>query len=162
MPPTPVVLGAVIVLVAISMIAASAIGVIGLTKALGTVVVAAIVVIPLGYLSTIFAPAEVAHGGERGKGEAGHGETLFRQGACPTCHTIQGISTGTIGPDLTHIATVGASRKAGIAADAYIRESIEQPNAFVAPGFSSPSAMPQGLAAGPQLDDLVAFLLTKT
>ena len=46
-------------------------------------------------------------------------------------------------------------------AEAYIRESITHPNAFVVPGFPSPSPMPPGLVAGQDLNDLVAFLLTQ-
>jgi hypothetical protein len=44
-------------------------------------------------------------------------------------------------------------------AAAYIRESIENPTAFVAPGFAP--AMPPGLAQGAEVDDLVAYLLTR-
>lgn len=160
MPPTPVVLGAVIILVLISMIAAHAIGVIGLTRALGTVVVVAVLVVPLGFLSTLYTPAAHDGGGEHGKGDPAKGEALYRAGACPTCHTIQGVSTGTIGPELTRVGTVAATRKPGVAAEAYLRESIENPNAFAPAGFST-GLMPQGLATGQNLDDLVAYLLTK-
>lgn len=159
MPPTPVVLGAVIVLVLISMLAARGLGVISLGKALGSVVAVAIVVIPLGLLATALVPADT-HRGPAGAGDATRGEALFRQGVCPTCHTIQGISTATIGPDLTRIGSVGATRKPNMSAEAYIRESIEQPQAFTAPGATVP--MPSGLAQGQALDDLVAYLVTRT
>ena len=143
------------------MLAARGVGIVSTTRALGSVVVVAIVVIPLGLIANQYAAPEGHEGASGGHGDAAHGETLFRQGACPTCHTIQGMSNGTIGPELTHIATVGNSRKAGTTAEAYIKESIETPNAFVAPGFTAPSAMPGGQAQGKNLDDLVAFLLTK-
>ena len=38
--------------------------------------------------------------------QAAHGETVFTQGTCATCHTIRGTSAdGNRGPDLTHLAT---------------------------------------------------------
>jgi mono/diheme cytochrome c family protein len=142
------------------MLAAYGLGVIGLVRALGATIVVAIVVIPLGFLSTLYVPAEGAHGGgEAHAGDATRGAQLFRTGACPSCHTIQGISTGTIGPELTHIGTVAESRKPGMSADAYIHESIANPSAFIVSGFSN--QMPPGLATGQNLDDLVAFLVTQ-
>ncbi len=45
-------------------------------------------------------------------------------GTCGTCHAIDGLSTGAVGPDLTQI---------GARADAaYIRQSILDPNAVIA------------------------------
>lgn len=42
---------------------------------------------------------------------AGTGRHLFSQGACVACHTIQGVSQGIIGPNLTHVG--GRSSFAG-------------------------------------------------
>ena len=87
------------------------------------------------------------------------GRLLFSTKGCVGCHTIEGTSTGTIGPDLTHIATVAATRKAPLSAEEYIQESIEEPGAFVVEGFEP--LMPKlgdGIAEG-ELEDLVAFLL---
>jgi hypothetical protein len=70
-------------------------------------------------------------------------------------------ATGTLGPPLTSIAGTAAVRRGGQTSEAYLREAITRPNAFVVPGFSNPSPMPPGLVAGPELDDLVAFLLTQ-
>jgi len=70
-------------------------------------------------------------------------------------------ATGTLGPPLTSIAATAGVRRGGETAEAYLRESITRPNAFVVPGFANPSPMPPGLVAGPELDDLVAFLLTQ-
>ncbi len=164
MPPTPFTLGLVVFLVFISMVAASTIGAVGRGKALATVVVVAVLAIPVGYLGTLMAPAEHASAAEHGvgAGNALNGEALFKSGACPACHTISGISSGAVGPDLTQAATVAATRKPGTSAEAYLRESISNPQAVVTPGFPSPSAMPAGLATGATLDDLVAFLMTKS
>ncbi len=109
-------------------------------------------------------------------GDPAQGQTLFTNEAkppCATCHTIEGISTGQIGPDLTHIATRAADRVddpsyTGSAQDAagYIRESITTPNAFIAPdcptGTCFKGIMPQDFGQKlneQQISDLVAFLL---
>jgi cytochrome c oxidase subunit 2 len=44
-------------------------------------------------------------------GEAATGKALFAASACVGCHTVRGVSTGTLGPDLTHFGsrrTLGA------------------------------------------------------
>ncbi len=83
---------------------------------------------------------------------------------CSTCHTIEGESVGLIGPDLTHIATDGATRKPGMSAAAYIRESIDDPVAFVPVGVDRALAglMTEAIVAGltdGEVDALVVFLL---
>jgi cytochrome c oxidase subunit 2 len=45
-------------------------------------------------------PAEPADGSP-----AAQGRQAFTSHACVGCHTIQGVSGGTLGPDLTHFAT---------------------------------------------------------
>lgn len=111
-------------------------------------------------------------------GDATRGKEVFTTiatPACSTCHTLQGVSDGAIGPELTHIGTVAADRVKdasykGKAKDAagYIRESITDPNAFIAPkcpaGDCFKDIMPKdfGQKLTPQqLDDLVAYLLAQ-
>jgi len=87
------------------------------------------------------------------------GRLVFSTKGCSGCHTIEGTSTATIGPDLTHIATIAATRKAPLSAEEYILESIKEPGAFIVEGFEP--LMPKladGIAEG-ELEDLVAFLL---
>ncbi|HEV8633244.1 MAG TPA: hypothetical protein VG370_03230, partial [Chloroflexota bacterium] len=36
---------------------------------------------------------------------SGPGRGLFQAKGCPTCHTIAGLSQGTIGPELTHVGS---------------------------------------------------------
>jgi cytochrome c oxidase subunit 4 len=89
-------------------------------------------------------------------------EVFTGKGTCSVCHTIQGISAGTIGPELTHVGTNAAQRKPGTSAEAYIRESIENPTAFVVEGF--PPAMTPGLKSNmtdAEFDALVQFLLAQ-
>ena len=85
------------------------------------------------------------------------GGALFAEGGCAICHTIAGISTGEVGPDLTRI---------GSRADAaYIRESILDPNAVIAaecPSGPCPSNVMPGnfgdALSGEEIDALVEFL----
>jgi nitric oxide reductase subunit C len=112
-----------------------------------------------------------------GRGNAKAGERLFATLPCVSCHDItRPWPGGDICPNLGNIATEAArivrSRqyhgKARKAAD-YIRESIVDPDAYIVPGekfraADGHSLMPrdfgQTLTAA-QIDDLVAFLLTR-
>ena len=93
-------------------------------------------------------------------GDPAAGRQVFLTAGCVACHTIDGISSGMIGPNLTTVASVAGTREPGVSAADYIGKSIETPGAFVVDGFSN--LMPLGLASGQQLDDLVAFLLTQS
>ncbi len=87
------------------------------------------------------------------------GRLIFSTKGCSGCHTIEGTSTATIGPDLTHIATVAATRKAPLSAEEYILESIKEPGVFVVEGFEP--LMPklaEAISEG-ELEELVEFLL---
>ena len=85
---------------------------------------------------------------------------------CSQCHTIEGVSAGVIGPDQTHIGREAATRKPGMSAEEYIRESIRDPEKFICPpevprctpGLMT-NAITQGLTKD-QVDAMVAFLLT--
>jgi mono/diheme cytochrome c family protein len=88
------------------------------------------------------------------------GKQVYREKGCGTCHRIDD-SGGGIGPPLTHIGTVAASRKPGLGAEDYIRESIRDPGAYIVPGY--PDTMPRGFdrrMSREDFDDLVQFLLT--
>ena len=61
------------------------------------------------------------------------GQLVYNQYGCGACHNIDGISAGVVGPDLTNIATVAATRIDGYNADEYIRESIVAPGAYISP-----------------------------
>ena len=94
------------------------------------------------------------------------GEAIFTGsvGGCAVCHTIEGLTAGPIGPDLTHIGTDAGTRKPGFSAEDYIRESIREPEVFVAEGVERAipglmlSALTANLTDG-QVDALVEFLL---
>lgn len=93
----------------------------------------------------------------------------LRKGGCVACHTVEGVpgAVGTLGPDLSRMGEVARARlqdpnyrgKAR-SAEEYIRESIEDPDVFVVPGFSK-GMMPANLAqllSPAELDALVRFL----
>jgi cytochrome c oxidase subunit 2 len=89
------------------------------------------------------------------KAEAGnpaHGKALFVSEGCGGCHTFKAAGTsGKTGPDLDK----GLKGKD----EAYIRESIVDPNAKVAAGFQPGIMPPYGETLGSeQVADLVAFL----
>jgi len=88
---------------------------------------------------------------------------------CSACHTIPPFTTEEmwIGPNLSNIGIVAADRVPGMSAEAYIRQSITDPNAFLAPRSDGltppPNIMPQNYAQiiNPQeIDALVEYLLT--
>src|SRR3954453_3073706 len=99
-----------------------------------------------------------AGGGAKAGGgaTAAQGKTIFTgEGGCGACHTLSDAgTTGSVGPNLTkvHVGRQGAG---------FIKQSIEDPNAKIAPGFPK-GVMPQDFKTklGPQkIDALVKYLL---
>jgi cytochrome c oxidase subunit 2 len=89
------------------------------------------------------------------KGDAAAGKNAFADAGCGGCHTFKAAGTNaTVGPNLDD-ALKGKDA-------AFIEESIKDPNAEVASGFS-PNVMPQDYASSlssKEIADLVAFLQT--
>lgn len=118
-------------------------------------------------------PTQAAAPSAPASGLVAIGQQIFLTGqgqgaatACFTCHTIAGVpgASGLLGPDLTHIGTDAASRQPGVSAEDYLRQSITEPEAFVAEGVERaiPGLMLPALTAGltdEDVDALVAFLL---
>jgi cytochrome c2 len=88
------------------------------------------------------------------------GKDIFVSSGCGSCHTVVAAgTTGKIGPDLDKQVRPDA-QKAGQPLDAFIKQSIIDPDAFVAPGFPK-GVMPTnfGKTLKPtQIDTLVKFL----
>ena len=93
-------------------------------------------------------------------------ETFTGAGGCAVCHTIEGITAGLVGPDLTHIGTDASSRKSGVTPEDYLTEAIRDPGAFAAEGVDRATLglMPQAIAANltdQQVEALVQFLMAQ-
>ena len=73
------------------------------------------------------------------------GEEIFAGGICITCHKVASVPTaiGVLGPELTNIGTTAANRVSGLTAEAYIRQSIEEPAVYVVESYQP--LMPAGL-----------------
>lgn len=96
---------------------------------------------------------------------------IVTKGTCGACHVIPNIGSamGLIGPDLSTIGRDAGTRIGGYSAEAYLRESVEDPNAFIAPecpmGSCTSGIMPMGLAdqlTEEEFDMLINYLLLLT
>jgi len=85
---------------------------------------------------------------------AAMGAKIFASSPCTTCHMIQGVSKGYIGPDLTHFGS-RTTLAAGV-----LKNTPDNVAKWIAhPGEIKPGAnMPALLLPGPKMDALVAYL----
>lgn len=93
-------------------------------------------------------------------GNPANGPKLFVSKTCSTCHTVKKVAgaVGTIGPDLDGLAARAGTRKPGMSADDYIKESIENPTAFVVAGFQPAMPPLRSTMSDQEFKDLQAFL----
>lgn len=95
-------------------------------------------------------------------GNAAAGAALFNgQAACSACHALE-PDKRLVGPSLAGVAARAATVRPGTTAEAYLLESIVNPDAHVVAGYDA-GLMPANFGArlSPQeLADLVAYLLT--
>jgi len=88
------------------------------------------------------------------------GLTVFNANGCASCHTLSAANaTGTIGPDLDNL--VSYAKKANRPLEAFVRESIVDPNAYIQPGYQK-NVMPDNFGqtlTKSQLDAVVGFLV---
>jgi cytochrome c oxidase subunit 2 len=119
----------------------------------------------------VVTPAAFARWAKSGSGPSGGGSAagppaanqqglaLFKQEGCNGCHTLAAAkSSGTIGPDLDRLP--GYAKTAGKPLQSFVRESIENPNAYVQKGYPR-SVMPdfgKSLSKS-QVEALVSFLV---
>lgn len=109
-------------------------------------------------------------GGDSGAvGDAANGERLFNEtiiGAasapgCSTCHSLEpGVVI--VGPSQSDVGTRAETAISGMSAEDYLRQSIEEPDAHIAEGFTAGVMYPnfkEDLTTN-QINDLVAFMLT--
>jgi cytochrome c oxidase subunit IV len=97
-------------------------------------------------------------------GDPERGKAVFAGvGTCKACHAVSSVSgaNAETGPKLDGLASRAGSRKPGMTAEAYIRESIEQPLAYVVKGYDP--VMPPDVRQkmdDQEYEDLVSWLLT--
>ncbi|HVO70629.1 MAG TPA: cytochrome c [Aggregatilineaceae bacterium] len=91
------------------------------------------------------------------------GKTVFDgKAGCSTCHDTSAENLPLVGPSLAHVALVGAVRVPELSLERYLYESIEYPDAYVAPGYSA-GVMPrnyQQKLSNQELIDVVDYLMT--
>lgn len=93
------------------------------------------------------------------------GRKLFTDTGCHACHTLADAgSTATVGPELDDLAAQATkyAKREGQTPAEYVRASIEDPNAFVVPGFQK-DLMPgdyKSQLSPAEIDTLVEYLLT--
>ncbi len=90
------------------------------------------------------------------------GERLFTEQGCVGCHTLYGAQS--VGPPLDGIT--GESRTfadgaTGVVDEAYVRESIDAPDAMVVAGYSPVMPSYRHRLSQAQVDALVEFLASR-
>lgn len=102
-------------------------------------------------------------GQAQGGGGADAGKAIFASNSCAGCHTLKAAgATGKVGPDLDRLPAF--AKGPGQPLDAFIRESIVKPDAYVEKGFP-PGVMPKTYGSSlskEQLDALVKYLVAST
>jgi len=91
------------------------------------------------------------------------GAAVFKNNGCAACHTLAAASaTGKVGPDLDKLPAEAQQAKQPLAA--FVRTSITDPNAYVAPGYPK-NVMPATFGKAiptHQLDALVSYLINSS
>ena len=107
-----------------------------------------------------------AKGSEEPRAEAAVplGRALFSSKGCATCHAgpDEDRSYG-VAPSLRDLAEVAGSQVAGKSAADYVRQSITDPAAVIAPGWQPQgpvSVMPRLAVSPAEVEAIVSYLLT--
>ena len=91
------------------------------------------------------------------------GKAIFTSAGCGACHTFKPAGTSAqVGPDLDNAPEADA-KKAGMPLAAFVKQSIVDPNAYIAPGYSKglmPGNFSSTLGAA-KIDALVAYITQK-
>jgi cytochrome c551/c552 len=91
---------------------------------------------------------------------AERGALLFAVKGCIGCHMHAALPSARmqVGPDLTRLAGRAASSVAGLDAAAYVAQSLREPGAYRAAGYTA--VMPDLHLSDADIESLSAFLLT--
>ena len=88
------------------------------------------------------------------------GRQVYHSLGCANCHEPN-LFGQHLGPPLEHVGTVAGTRRPGLSAEEYLRQSILDPGAFVVPGYQDSMPRDLGRDLSPtDLDALVAYLLS--
>jgi cytochrome c oxidase subunit 2 len=123
----------------------------------------AIVMAPADYESWYRSAGTTPPPPSGGGGNAAAAQLFKTTGTCGACHTFTPAGTnGKVGPNLDHLKEAAAT--AGMPLEDYVRQSIEDPDAYVTPGFAkgvmSGSCCKQ--LSSSQVDELVHYLVENT
>ncbi len=79
---------------------------------------------------------------------------------CIACHNMppNDAPSSPMGPDMAGVATRAATRKPGMSADAYLRESVASPQAYVVPGYDPVMPNLRGKMSDQDFEDIIAYL----
>ncbi|MCA9946018.1 MAG: cytochrome c [Ardenticatenaceae bacterium] len=114
-------------------------------------------------------PADESGGESSSVGDVANGERLFNESiigaasapGCITCHSLEpGVVI--VGPSQSDVGARAETAIEGMSAEDYLRQSIEEPDAHIAEGYTE-GVMYQNFGeelTNSQINDLVAFMLT--
>ena len=96
-------------------------------------------------------------------GNPENGSKVFLARTCNACHKISSLegALGALGPALDGVGTRSATRKPGMDAMDYLKESIEKPDAYLVEGYQN--IMTAGLKdqmSDDEYKDLLAYLMS--
>jgi cytochrome c oxidase subunit 2 len=118
----------------------------------------AVVTTPQAFQAWIKSQVTTAANQNKASG-GGPGASVFQSAGCAGCHTFAAAgSSGTTGPDLDNLQP--AAQQAGQPLQAFVHQSIVDPNAYIAKGYQ-PNIMPSTFSSLPksQLAQLVQFIV---
>ena len=94
-------------------------------------------------------------------GDAAAGAKLFTSQGCDGCHTFKPAgSNAKVGPDLDKLADYAKKANRG-SLEQFTRESIENPSAYLEPGYKNVMPNFGETLSAKQISDLVAYLTQK-
>ena len=96
------------------------------------------------------------------RASSSNGELLFRTKGCAACHSVAAMGIRAYvpaGPDLSAGTADFGSRRAGLSASEYLAQSMRAPQAFLAPGATGTTEMPDLGLSDAEIDAIARFLL---
>ena len=89
------------------------------------------------------------------------GSGVFINKGCGGCHVVEGMTgaIGMVGPGLNGLLDRSSQRISGYSSEEYIRESIENPSAYVVEGFAAVMPELRGQMTNEEFEALITFLL---